>query len=502
MASSLFDFANHEPVASLARSEMLRLIEAFDWSTTGIGALDDWPEPLLAAIRLILVANMPMAVLVGSEGALVYNDGYARFAGDRHPAILGRPIADAWPEAADFLRAKLELSRRGESQSSLDQVLVRDQGDALVPNWLTVHFSPILDSTGQPIAVLHSLEDNTEHVLRKISASEGEARFQTLADTMPQMVWSALPDGFHDYFNARWYEYTGVPSGSTDGDAWNGMFHPDDQKRAFSVWRHSLETGDPYHIEYRLRRSDGEYRWVLGRALPIRDRQGQVVRWFGTCTDIHDSRRMAEEREVLTQELNHRIKNIFSVVTGLVSLSARGRPEVREFAQELRNRIFALGQAHDFARAHGQDFRPGTEQTSIFALIEHLLAPYKTDATARLSFEGSNPGIDDGTATPLGLLFHELATNSAKYGALSVEGGGIAIRGELDGDRFKLVWKERNGPRILIAPSAEGFGSRLIALSVEGQLHGRVERHWEPDGLRVELDLPMAALRRSASLVG
>ena len=69
------------------------------------------------------------------------------------------------------------------------------------------------------------------------------------------MVWSTLPDGFHDYYNARWYEYTGVPAGSTDGEGWNGMFHPDDQDRAWGVWRDSLATGKPYEIEYRLRRA-------------------------------------------------------------------------------------------------------------------------------------------------------------------------------------------------------------------------------------------------------
>src|SRR3546814_1710909 len=102
--------------------------------------------------------------------------------------------------------------------------------------------------------------------------------FRTLADTMPQMVWSTLPDGYHDYYNARWYEFTGVPAGSTDGEGWNGMFHPDDKERAWGRWRHSLETGEHYEIEYRLRHHGGDYRWTLGRAMPIRDEHGGLVR--------------------------------------------------------------------------------------------------------------------------------------------------------------------------------------------------------------------------------
>ena len=92
------------------------------------------------------------------------------------------------------------------------------------------------------------------------SLRESDLRFRTLADAFPHMVWSTLPDGFHDYYNARWYEFTGMPEGSTDGEAWNGMFHPDDQEAAWSLWRHSLKTGKPYEIEYRLRHRSGEYR--------------------------------------------------------------------------------------------------------------------------------------------------------------------------------------------------------------------------------------------------
>lgn len=124
------------------------------------------------------------------------------------------------------------------------------------------------------------------------------ARFRGMIDSIDQMVWSTLPDGHHDYYNERWYAYTGVPRGSTDGDAWNGVFHPEDQPRAWSVWRHSLETGEPYRIEYRLRHHSGQYRWVLGRAQAVRDESGKVIRWFGTCTDIQD---IVDAREILSR---------------------------------------------------------------------------------------------------------------------------------------------------------------------------------------------------------
>ena len=116
----------------------------------------------------------------------------------------------------------------------------------------------------------------------------GGIRFDEIANSVDQMIWSTRPDGFHDFYNSRWYEFTGVPRGSTDGEAWNGMFHPDDQARAQALWHRCLANGEPYQIEYRLRHRTGRYRWVLGRAQPVRDFGGRIIRWYGTCTDIHD----------------------------------------------------------------------------------------------------------------------------------------------------------------------------------------------------------------------
>jgi PAS domain S-box-containing protein len=142
---------------------------------------------------------------------------------------------------------------------------------------------------------------------RERELAEGQARFQAITDSIDQMIWSTRPDGFHDYFNQRWYDYTGVPEGSTDGEAWVGMFHPDDHERAQKIWQRSLETGVPYHIEYRLRHRSGEYRWTLGRAHPVRDARGRIVRWYGTCTDIDAQVRarevLAQSREALELEV-------------------------------------------------------------------------------------------------------------------------------------------------------------------------------------------------------
>ncbi|UZW54088.1 PAS domain-containing protein [Sphingobium sp. JS3065] len=325
---------------------------------------------------------------------------------------------------------------------------------------------------------------------------ESDRMFRTLADTMPQMVWSTLPNGYHDYYNARWYEFTGMPFGSTDGEGWNGMFHPEDQDRAWARWRHSLDTGEPYEIEYRLRHHSGDYRWTLGRALPIRDAEGAIVRWIGTCTDINDQILMVEEREVIAHELSHRIKNIFSVISGLIGLSARTHPEIRAAADDLRDRIMALGRAHDFVRPHGPNSQPDQGEGLLWGILEQIFAPYRDALGPRIRYSGDNPAIDDRSATPLALLFHELATNAAKYGALSVPEGRITIEVKGEDKNIRIDWREEGGPRPVPATS-EGFGSRLMQLSIERQLGGRMTRDWRPEGLCLSLWIPSRSMSRT-----
>jgi PAS domain S-box-containing protein len=316
---------------------------------------------------------------------------------------------------------------------------------------------------------------------------EREQWFRAIADSMPQMVWSTRPDGFHDYYNRRWYDFTGVPDGSTDGEGWNGMFHPDDQARAWRVWEASLQTGAPYQIEYRLRRHDGAYRWVLGRALPVQDAEGAITRWFGTCTDIHDAKEASERNDLLSRELGHRIKNIFSVVGGLIALGSKSFPEAKAYAAALSDRVVALGRAHDFIRPQGASTAPRT----LGRLTTELFKAYNLSGE-RVVFGGQDLAVDERSATALSLVFHELATNAAKYGALSMPHGRVDLRCEVADADAVLTWRESGGPPVETPPIATGFGSTLVRLSVEGQLAGALDRQWSETGLVVRLRAPLA----------
>jgi PAS domain S-box-containing protein len=351
--------------------------------------------------------------------------------------------------------------------------------------------------------VMRRLEDHRRRRERGVAKAESaraladsEVKFRTLADTMPQMVWSTQPDGFHDYYNARWYEFTGAPTGSTDGEGWNGMFHPEDQERAWTVWRGCLLSGEPYEIEYRLRHFDGTYRWVLGRALPVRDGSGVITRWFGTCTDIHEQKLAQESREIVSQELSHRIKNIFAVIAGLISFAARGKPEFAPAAADLRQRITALGRAHDFVRPHSAQSRPQARQDSLRGLLGELFEAYAGESDPRIRVTGEDLTVDDRSATPLALLFHELATNATKYGSLSVADGTVNVHVASKDGTVTVTWVEAGGPPIVSPPSSEGFGSQLIELSAVRQLDGTVSRDWARTGLRATLTAPVTSFRR------
>ncbi len=126
-------------------------------------------------------------------------------------------------------------------------------------------------------------------------------QFRLLAEALPQVVWTARPDGLADYLNRRWYEYTGLSFEESEGTGWHQAFHPEDMPEATRRWQHSLATGEPFEVEYRCRRLDNVWRWFLGRAIPVHDPQGRIVRWFGTCTDIDDQKRTADVHGFLAE---------------------------------------------------------------------------------------------------------------------------------------------------------------------------------------------------------
>jgi two-component system CheB/CheR fusion protein len=172
----------------------------------------------------------------------------------------------------------------------------------------------LTDNHGTPYRMVGAMMDITDSEVADLKLKEKNDELQLLiqefsfvTDFMPQMVWATQPDGYHDFYNKVWYDYTGLSYEQTKDKGWSLVLHPDDYERTWRIWEHSLKTGETYETEYRLRRYDGVYRWFLARATPLRNERNKIVKWFGTCTDIHDQKMTSD---ILEQKVKERTEEL------------------------------------------------------------------------------------------------------------------------------------------------------------------------------------------------
>jgi PAS domain S-box-containing protein len=371
-----------------------------------------------------------VAVLRGPSHVIeIANPAYESLVGRSN--IVGRPVAEALPEvvAQGFVELLDRVLETGEPYvgRAAPITLQRGPNNSSEERLVDFVYQPLTDAAGDRSGVFVQVTDVTDVTRAEAALRASEAKSQAIVNAIDQMIWATRPDGYHDYFNDRWYEFTGVPQGSTDGEGWNGLFHPDDRERAREVWRHSLTTGEPYHIEYRLRHCSGQYRWVIGRAQCVRDENGEITRWFGTCTDIHDLKEVEEKRQLLLREMNHRVKNLFAIVSGMITMTARTAPSVQALGEALKGRLGALAKAHELIRpAIATDVQQ--QNATLGSLLKEIIKPHlDTASEPQLTLDGPEVPLGSNASTSLALIFHELATNAAKYGALSSREGRIAV---------------------------------------------------------------------------
>lgn len=200
-----------------------------------------------------------------------------------------------------------------------------------------------------------------------------------------------------------------------------------------------------------------------------------------------------EQRLLIQGELAHRIKNIFSVISSLLLVSSRTETDLDGFVRSVTGRIQALSRANDFiidSRLDGSGVAHG-----LAGLMEALLAPFKRDER-QVIVSCPNISVGEKTAAALALVVHELATNAAKYGALSTVDGYIYLECNERGDMLRITWREVGGPPIAQSPSRKGFGTRMVSRTVEAQLMGTITRDFASDGLLVSLEIPLSVIAR------
>jgi PAS domain S-box-containing protein len=257
------------------------------------------------------------------------------------------------------------------------------------------------------------------------------------------------------------------------------LLHPEDVakiRRAIA----KLGNGErSYEAEFRINRPDGEVRWCVGTAAATVDRGDRVVRVSGVTVDITERKQAEERQALLAREVDHRAKNALTLAQSIVRLT-QGE-NIKAYVQAVEGRINAL------ARVHTVLSLSSWQGAEIRRLLDQELAPYSM--ASQIRFSGSEIHLQPAMAQTLALALHELATNSAKYGALSTSSGRLSVGWDIQRDALVVVWDETGGPRVQ-RPTSRGFGTSVIA-SIESQLRGQALFDWRPEGLLCRLSVPL-----------
>lgn len=260
--------------------------------------------------------------------------------------------------------------------------------------------------------------------------------------------------------------------------------HPEDREDVGRRKRSILSAGQgPYQLEYRIRRPDGTVRWVMDRGQAVGDpATGAVVRVVGVLLDITDLKEAEQRQRLLFDELNHRVKNTLAIVQSLARQTLRTRRDPEEFARVFEDRLASL------ARAHNLLTRESWTGAPLRDIVDAAMAPF-VDGGRVIDVSGPPVVIPAGATITLSMMLHELAANSAKYGALATAGGRLSVRWETGSDpvaaAIELRWQEEGGPPV-VAPATTGFGSRLLQASAR-HLDGQLDMDFAPQGLRCRL---------------
>ncbi|RPD47860.1 PAS domain S-box protein [Hymenobacter sediminis] len=256
--------------------------------------------------RLFMQAPAAICILDGPN--LVFelvNPGYEQlFPGRR---LIGRPILDALPEIAghSMYRTFRQVYETGITHQEMGMriSLNRPENGHLEDRYFNYIQQPRYNDSGSIDGVLVFAYEVTDLVLARRQIEKSELAFRTLTNAISNLVWTATPAGNVDYFNEQWFAYTGSTPEQALGMGWASFFHPQDAPTMITLWQSTLTTGEPYQAEARLRRADGAYRWFLVRALALRDEQGNISQWFGTNTDIHEQKELAEALQLASRKL-------------------------------------------------------------------------------------------------------------------------------------------------------------------------------------------------------
>lgn len=468
--------------------------------STEVPGLGDFASPMIEGASFGLevcdhglgdvLEALPEAVyLTDAEGRITYyNEAAARLWGVR-PELGKSEFCGSWklywPDGTPLAHSECPMAMALKEKRAIRNV----EATAERPDGVRVPFmpfpTPLFDENGQLTGGVNLLVDLTERSI----ADETTQRLAAIVESSDDAILAKNLNGIIITWNKGAERLFGYTPEEAIGQPILMLIPPDRQDEEPKILSR-IKSGERIdHYETIRRRKDGSLVEVSLSVSPIRGLDGRIVGASKIARDITE-RRLAEHRQqLLLREMNHRVKNLFTLASSLVTLSARSAATPAELATSVAARLEALSRAHALTIPPVSSETVETEQaTTLHALIRTLVAPFENHPdSSRVRIEGVDVPVSGNAATSLSLLLHEFATNAAKYGALSTPEGKIEILCTDEGERFVLTWAECGGPNIQSEPVAEGFGTLLCKATAGGHLGGDIEREWRPEGLFLKL---------------
>lgn len=290
------------------------------------------------------------------------------------------------------------------------------------------------------------------------------------------------------FANDSFLELTGYPRNEVLGQSFNFMMAEAADADALALIQQEFEGGTLEGSEVHYRRKDGGDFWATVFISPVHDPAGEIVQYFASFADVTKHKQASMQSKMLIDELNHRVKNTLATVQSIVFQALRtASAEPQSIHEAIESRLLALSRSHDLLT------RENWKSAGLRDIIDDALEPFTASGSGRVVLHGGNVRFAPKAALALGIAFNELATNAAKYGALSVDAGTVDINWTLkttsSDRRLMLVWREKGGPAV-VTPTRKGFGTRVIERGLAHELEGEASLDYRKDGLVVTLEIP------------
>jgi PAS domain S-box-containing protein len=429
-----------------------------------------------------------------------WNAGAERILGWREDEMLGDPAHVVFtPEDRAAARPETEMTLALRDGRALDERWHLRKGGQRF--WASGEVMPLKDETGAVQGFLKILRDRTQ-------SRADAATLHTLQDQL-RLAVQATDLGIFDYdlitgdlgWDTRVRTLFGLPpDAAVTYETFLAALHPDDRVPVDQAVKAALDPAGngTYDVAYRtVGLEDGRERWVAAKG-QVFFTEGRAVRFIGTVRDISEIKRTEEHQRLLTGELQHRIKNTLAMVQAIANQTLRGATDIDEAREAFAGRLISLGRAHDILTQVSWTAAPIAE------VIEGALCVHRQASVPRIRISGPNVLLAAKPALSLALALHELATNAAKYGALSNADGFVDLRWRVvqksEQARFCLTWSEQGGPPIVSQPARRGFGSRLIERSFSSEVGGDVKLTYASIGLVCRLEAPLAAMQEQPAV--